>query len=190
MGPSEPGQAKAEPDKEPLVSEGERGAQKGQSLPDGGRTAQAPICGLLLWGLGLTPQERAQSTGPGHAERGPPSPLPGPCVLQAQHGPTAFVPNLYRFPPQRRFHHHLRREQRVSSQRTGTCQLALPGWSILHHPDRVRTGTGGAAVASRPQTLVLSPRPNFLHSLGMEDGPEPLCGTPQWVGKNGFFWSW
>lgn len=177
------------PAKEPLVM-GDRGAPKGQSMRAGGRTAQAPTCGLLLWGLGLTPQGRAESTGPGHAERGPPPPPAGPRVLHAQHGPTAFVPNLRRLPPQRRFHHHLRREQRVSGQHTGTCQLALPGWRILHHPDGVRTGVGGAAAASCPQTPVLCPRPSFLCSLGMEDSPGPLRGTPWWVGKNSTFWSW
>lgn len=103
-------QTRPPPAKEPPVSEGKMGAQKGQSVPGWRQDCPGTSRGLLLWGLGLTPQGRAQSTGPGHTERGPPSPPPGPRVLQAQHGPTTFMSNLYRLPPQRRFHHHLRRE--------------------------------------------------------------------------------
>lgn len=34
-----------------------------------------------------------------------------------------------------------------------------------------------------PRPSVLSPRPSVLHGLGMPDHPEPLYGTPRWMGQ-------
>lgn len=98
----------------------------------------------------------------------PPS---GPCVLQAQLGPTAFMPNLWRLPPQRRLHHNLRCEQRVSSQCAGTSLLAPSGWWIPHHSG-VRSGAGGAAAASCTITLHTQSKATF--PAGHEGGRPPI----------------
>lgn len=101
----------------------------------------------------------------------------GPCVLQAQHGPTAFMPNLWRHAPQRRLHHNLRCEQRVSSQRAGTSLLASSGWWIPRHSG-VRAGAGGVAAAS---PWILGPRPGFLQGMGWQ-AAQNLCGTLTQIG--------
>lgn len=100
----------------------------------------------------------------------PPS---GPCVLQAQLGPTALMPNLWRNPPQRRLHHNLRCEQRVSGQRAGTSLQASSGWWIARHSG-VRAGAGGAVAAP---IWILGPRPRILQGVGEAGGPEPVWQT-------------
>lgn len=100
----------------------------------------------------------------------------GPCVLQAQLGPTAFMPNLWRHAPQRRLHHNLRCEQRVSSQRAGTSLLASSGWWIPHHSG-VRAGAEGAAAASRAIPLDTGSKAMFPAGHGVAGGPEPVWHT-------------
>lgn len=162
MGPIEQGRTKAESDKlmpfkEPLISKGREVLRKASASwmvaglprhPSPGSSCEggAPLT-RCPWAEVCSGQVLAKLS---EALNLPPS---GPRVLQAQLGPTAFMPDLYRLPPQWRFHHHLRCEQRVSSQCAGTS-LSPSGWSNPHHGG-VRADAGGTTAAS--SAIALNP---------------------------------